>query len=37
MEQLKAYLLKNFEQVFVLLVLVVTAAINYYVPQKFPF
>ncbi len=37
MEQLKTYLLKNFEQVFVLLILVVTAAINYFIPQKISF
>ena len=37
MEQLKAYLLKNFEQVFVLVVLVATAFINYFIPQKISF
>ena len=37
MDHLKAYLLKNFEQVFVLVVLVVTALINYFIPQKISF
>lgn len=37
MEQLKAYLLKNFEQAFVLLTLVATASINYFIPQKIAF
>lgn len=37
MEILKRYLLKYFEQVFVLLVLVSTALINYYIPQKLAF
>ena len=37
MEKLKAYLVKHFEQVFVLLVLVVTASINYFIPQKISF
>ena len=37
MEVVKRYLLKNFEQVFVLLVLVSTAVINYFVPEKLAF
>src|SRR5438093_13154872 len=36
-EGLKAYLLKNFEQLFVLLTLVATVLINYVVPQKIAF
>ena len=37
METVKRYLLKNFEQAFVLLVLLSTAAINFYIPQKLAF
>src|SRR3990172_8358916 len=37
MEFLKRYLTKYFEQVFVLLVLVSIALINYYSPQKLAF
>lgn len=37
MDQLKTYLLKNFEQAFVLLTLVATASINYFIPQKIAF
>ena len=37
MDFLKRYLLRNFEQVFVLLVLVSTALINYFIPQKLAF
>jgi len=37
MENLKRYFLKYFEQVFVLLVLVSTAFINYFIPQKLAF
>src|SRR6185436_5424150 len=37
METVKRYLLTNFEQVFVLLVLVSTAVINYFIPQKLAF
>ncbi len=37
MVTLKRYLLKNFEQVFVLLVLVSTALINYFISQKLAF
>jgi HD-GYP domain-containing protein (c-di-GMP phosphodiesterase class II) len=37
LEGLKAYLLKNFEQTFVLLTLVATVLINYFIPQKIAF
>ena len=37
LEGLKAYLLRNFEQLFVLLTLVATVLINYLVPQKIAF
>jgi HD-GYP domain-containing protein (c-di-GMP phosphodiesterase class II) len=37
LEGLKAYLLKNFEQAFVLLTLVATVLINYLIPQKIAF
>jgi HD-GYP domain-containing protein (c-di-GMP phosphodiesterase class II)/class 3 adenylate cyclase len=37
MEKLKNYLLRNFEQSFVLLVLVSTVTINYFIPQKLAF
>ena len=37
MDQLKSYVEKNFEQVFVLVVLVATALINYFIPQKVSF
>lgn len=37
MENFKQYLLKNFEQVFVLLTLLATAGINYFIPQKVAF
>lgn len=37
MEPLKVYLLKNFEQAFVLLVLCATALLNYFIPQKIAF
>src|SRR5437667_11224015 len=37
LEGLKAYLLKNFEQAFVLLTLVATVLINYFVEQKIAF
>ena len=37
LEGLKAYLLKNFEQLFVLLTLVATALINYFIEQKIAF
>ncbi|MDH5537118.1 MAG: hypothetical protein OEZ08_16330, partial [Betaproteobacteria bacterium] len=37
MEKIKNYLVQNFEQLFVLLVLVSTVAINYLIPQKVPF
>ncbi|HLA41062.1 MAG TPA: adenylate/guanylate cyclase domain-containing protein, partial [Candidatus Glassbacteria bacterium] len=37
MEKLKNYLLSHFEQSFVLLVLVSTVAINYFIPQKLAF
>src|SRR5437773_12490399 len=37
LEGLKAYLLKNFEQTFVLLTLVSTVLINYFVQQKIAF
>src|SRR5206468_3295749 len=37
LEGLKAYLLKNFEQTFVLLTLVATVLINYFVEQKIAF
>ena len=34
MEALKTYLIKNSEQVFVLLILVSVASINYLIPYK---
>ena len=37
MDTLKAYLLRNFEQAFVLLVLVSTAILNFFIPQKLAF
>ncbi len=37
MEHLKTYLLRNFEQVFVLLILLSVAGINYFVPYKLVF
>ncbi|MGH7209572.1 MAG: HD domain-containing phosphohydrolase [Nitrospiraceae bacterium] len=37
MERLKNYLLKNFEQLFVLLILCATVLVNYYIPQKMAF
>lgn len=37
MEKLKNYLVGNFEQVFVVLVLVATVTINYFIPQKLAF
>ena len=37
MEALKKYLLKNFEQLFVLLILVSVAGINYFIPYKLAF
>src|SRR5437016_10979114 len=37
LEGLKAYLLKNFEQAFVLLTLIATVLINYFIPQKIAF
>ena len=37
MEALKNYLIKNFEQVFVLLILVSVASINYLIPYKLAF
>lgn len=37
MEKLKDYITRNFEQTFVLLTLVVTFLINYFVPQKIAF
>lgn len=37
METLKNYLIRNFEQTFVLLVLIATGTINYFVPQKVAF
>lgn len=37
MEKIKAYLVRNFEQLFVLLVLLSTVAINYLIPQKIAF
>ena len=37
MEHLKRYIVHHFEQLFVLSVLVVTAAINYYIPYKVAF
>lgn len=37
MDKVKQYLLANFEQAFVLLTLLVTAAINYYIPHKVAF
>lgn len=37
MEALKNYLVKNFEQVFVLLILVSVASINYLIPYKLAF
>ena len=37
MERLKNYLLHNFEQLFVLLILCATVLVNYYIPQKMAF
>lgn len=37
MDELKKYIIKNFEQVFVLIVLLVTAGINFYIPYKLAF
>jgi len=37
MGKIKTYLIQNFEQLFVLLVLVSTVAINYFIPQKIAF
>lgn len=37
MEHFKKYILHNFEQIFVLLVLVTTAGINFYIPYKLAF
>ncbi|MEE8348352.1 MAG: HD domain-containing phosphohydrolase [Acidobacteriota bacterium] len=37
MDAVKEYLLKNFEQVFVLLILVSVAGINYFIPYKLAF
>ena len=37
MEALKNYLIRNFEQVFVLLILVSVASINYLIPYKLAF
>jgi len=37
MERLKNYLLNNFEQLFVLLILCATVLVNYYIPQKLAF
>ncbi len=37
MEKLKDYITRNFEQAFVLLTLVVTVLINYFIPQKIAF
>lgn len=37
MDKVKQYLLKNFEQAFVLLTLLATAGINYMIPQKIAF
>jgi hypothetical protein len=37
MEALKKYLLNNFEQVFVLMILVSVAGINYLIPYKLAF
>ena len=37
MDKLKLYLLKNFEQVFVLLLLVSMATLNYFIPYKLAF
>src|SRR5579859_3143807 len=37
MDKLKAYFLKNFEQTFVLVLLVSVALINYFVPYKLAF
>ena len=37
MEALKVYLIRNFEQVFVLLILVSVASINYLIPYKLAF
>lgn len=37
MERIKRYVLRNFEQVFVLTILLTVAIINYYIPQKIAF
>ena len=37
MDAIKEYLLKNFEQLFVLSILVSVAGINYYIPYKLAF
>ncbi len=37
MEKFKAYLLGNFEQFFILIILVTVFLINYYIPQKMAF
>ena len=37
MEKFKAYLLGNFEQAFILIILVTVFLINYYIPQKMAF
>ena len=37
MEKLREYIFKNFEQIFVLLILVSIVLINYYLPQKLAF
>ena len=37
MEAIKEYLLKNFEQLFVLMILVSVAGINYFIPYKLAF
>jgi class 3 adenylate cyclase len=37
LDLLKGYLVRNFEQSFVLLILIVTVVVNYYVPQKVAF
>lgn len=37
MEKIKGYLIANFEQLFVLLILLSTVVINYYIPQKIAF
>ena len=37
MEAIKEYLLKNVEQLFVLMILVSVAGINYFIPYKLAF